>query len=68
MSICEDVERILSDKNALGNQASSYKRFEAATNNFEELVNCGVVQKRGYQLMPIASTLTNNIVFNNRKI
>lgn len=51
MSICEEICKICTDQTKIDKKACEL--YEIADKNFDELIQKGVISKRGYQLLPI---------------
>ncbi len=68
MSICDDVQRIVTEQEEKLFDAKICEMYEEASRSFQELVDRGVVYKRGCQLLPIESTICNNVEFNAGKV
>ncbi len=64
MSICEDVQRIIAKNERTLFDAKICDMYEDASKSFQELVDKGFAFKRGYQLLPTESAISNNIDFN----
>ena len=64
MSISDDVQRLIMDHENTMLDANVCKMYEEASKSFQELVDKGIAYKRGYQLLPIESTICNSVDFN----
>lgn len=64
MSICDDVQRIVTQKSETLLDAKICEMYEEAGKSFQELVEKGVAFKRGYQLLPVENTIANSTDFN----
>lgn len=64
MSICDEIQKLVADREATLFDASVCEMYEEASKSFQELVDKGFAYKRGYQLLPIESTVCNNVDFN----
>ena len=64
MSICDDVQRVVAQQEETLFDVKVCKMYEEAEKSFQDLVDRGVAFKRGYQLLPIESAISNSIDFN----
>lgn len=64
MSICDDVQRVITEREEKMFDVKTCEMYEEASRSFQELVDRGIAYKRGYQLLPIESTTCNNVEFN----
>lgn len=67
MSICDDVQRIIAQQEETLFDMKICEMYEEAGKSFQELVDRGIAFKRGYQLLPIESAISNNVDFNIRR-
>ena len=64
MSICDDVQRIIAQQEETLFDTKICAMYEEASKSFQDLVDRGIAFKRGYQLLPIESAISNNVDFN----
>lgn len=64
MSICDEIQKLVADRDATLFDARVCEKYEEASKAFQELVDRGIAYKRGYQLLPIENTICNNVDFN----
>lgn len=64
MSISDEVQRLIKDHESTVFDARVCKMYDEASKSFQELVDIGIAYKRGYQLLPIESTVCNSVDFN----
>ena len=64
MSICDDVQRIVTQNGEIRLDEKICEMYEEADKSFQELVEQGIAFKRGYQLLPIENTISKSANFN----
>ena len=64
MSICDDVQRIIAQQEETLFDTKICEMYEEASKSFQDLVDRGIAFKRGYQLLPIESAISNSGDFN----
>lgn len=64
MSICDDVQRIIAQQEETLFDTKICEMYEEASKSFQDLVDRGIAFKRGYQLLPIESAISNSVDFN----
>ena len=64
MSICDDVQRIIAQQEETLFDTKICEMYEVASKSFQDLVDRGIAFKRGYQLLPIESAISNSVDFN----
>lgn len=64
MSLCDELCNLLNSGQVNSLDDKVFRQYIDVDEKFEQLVNMGIVQKRGYQLMSIANTVCNSININ----
>lgn len=64
MSVCEELSKALAERIPNPSDAAICAKYEAANELFENLVNQGIAEKRGYQLLPIENRICLNAKIN----
>lgn len=64
MSLCDELCNLLNSGQVNSLDDKVFRQYIDVDEKFEQLVNMGIAQKRGYQLMSIANTVCNSIEIN----
>lgn len=64
MSLCDELCNLLNSGQVNSLDDKVFRQYIDVDEKFEQLVNMGIAQKRGYQLMSIANTACNSIEIN----
>ena len=64
MSLCDELCNLLNSGQVNSLDDKVFRQYTDVDEKFEQLVNMGIAQKRGYQLMSIANTVCNSIEIN----
>lgn len=67
MSICDELQSLIAEQDNTLFDEKICSMYEEANTFFQELVDRGIAYKRGYQLLPIESTICKNVNFNVEK-
>jgi len=57
MSVFEELSKTLAERTPTTSDIEICEKYEAAYRSFEGLVDQGIAEKRGYQLLPIESRI-----------
>ena len=64
MSLCDELCNLLNSGQVNSLDDKVFRQYIDVDEKFEQLVNMGIAQKRGYQLLSIANTVCNSIEIN----